>query len=65
MIDYLKMINEHGAKAVEENLPSWLSETSSMGCGDDITMLIAYFSQDDEKKVPVQDPAKDEVNAIE
>lgn len=65
VIDYLKMINEHGAKAVEENLPSWLSETSSMGCGDDITMLIAYFSQDDEKKVPVQEPAKDEVDAIE
>lgn len=42
--DYLNMINEHGAKAVEDNLASWLTETSSMGCGDDITMLIAYFS---------------------
>ena len=48
IIDYLKMINEHGAEAVEENLPSWLSETSSMGCGDDITMLIAYFAADNE-----------------
>ena len=47
IIDYLKMINEHGAKAVEDNLPSWLSETSSMGCGDDITMLIAYFASDE------------------
>ena len=65
VIDYLKMINEHGAKAVEENLPLWLSETSSMGCGDDITMLIAYFSQDDEQKVPEQEPAKGEVDAIE
>ena len=41
--DYLKMINEHGMEAVKNNLPDWLRETSSMGCGDDITMLIAYF----------------------
>lgn len=46
--DYLKMLNEHGAKAVEDNLSAWLSETSSMGCGDDITLLIAYFVQDDD-----------------
>lgn len=49
--DYLKMINEHGAKAVEDNLASWLTETSSMGCGDDITMLIAYFSPNDAQVV--------------
>ena len=65
VIDYLEMINEHGAKAVEENLPSGLSETSSMGCGDDITMLIAYFSQDDEKKVPEQESVEGEVDAVE
>ena len=65
VIDYLKMINEHSARAVEENLPSWLSETSSMGCGDDITLLIAYFSQDDEQNVPEQNPVKDEVDAVE
>ncbi|WP_294411289.1 PP2C family serine/threonine-protein phosphatase [uncultured Ruminococcus sp.] len=41
--DYYEMINTHGAKAVEENLKSWLSETSEMGCGDDITVLIAYI----------------------
>ena len=45
--DYLNMINKHGIKAVEENLAGWLSETSSMGCGDDITLLIAYFADDD------------------
>ena len=28
------------------NLKGWLSETSAMGCGDDITVLIAYFSDD-------------------
>lgn len=65
VIDYLKMINEHGVKAVKENLPSWLSETSSMGCGDDITMLMAYFSQDDEKKVPEQESVEGEVDAVE
>lgn len=41
--DYLEMINQYGVKAVNDNLKSWLSETSSMGCGDDITVLIAYY----------------------
>lgn len=44
--EYLALINEHGAKAVEDSLPSWLSETSAMGCGDDITMMVAYFAPD-------------------
>lgn len=41
--EYLDMINQFGVKAVNDNLKSWLSETSAMGCGDDITVLIAYF----------------------
>lgn len=41
--DYLSMLGEHGARAVSEALLEWLSETSAMGCGDDITMLIAYI----------------------
>lgn len=41
--DYFEMLKEHGAKAVEDALPGWLSETSELGCGDDVTMLIAYF----------------------
>lgn len=41
--EYFYMINEHGPKKVEDNLSIWLSETSEMGCGDDITMLLAYF----------------------
>lgn len=40
--DYYEMINQYGAKAVSENLKNWLAETSAMGCGDDITVLIAY-----------------------
>ena len=63
--DYLKMINEHGARAVEENLPAWLSETSAMGCGDDITMLIAYFAPDEEPKVSAAETPESEVTAVE
>lgn len=42
--EYLEMINQYGVEAVNENLETWLSETSALGCGDDITVLIAYFS---------------------
>lgn len=44
--DYLSMLNEHGVKAISESIQGWLSETSEMGCGDDITMLIAYYAAD-------------------
>lgn len=46
--EYLTMLQEHGVKAVANSLPGWLSETSEMGCGDDITMLVAYFTADDD-----------------
>ena len=45
-VDYFAMIQQYGADAVAANLKSWLSETSAMGCGDVITVLIAYFSDD-------------------
>lgn len=41
--DYFAMINEYGTEVVEKNLPTWLSETSKLGCGDDITVVFAYF----------------------
>ena len=44
--DYLTLLNEHGEKAVADSLPAWLTETSAMGCGDDITMMVAYFTPD-------------------
>ena len=44
--DYFELLNQHGVKAVESALPSWLAETSEMGCGDDITMVMAYFTGD-------------------
>ena len=45
-VGYFAMIQQYGADAVAANLKSWLSETSAMGCGDDITVLIANFSDD-------------------
>ena len=38
----------YGPDAVAENLPEWLSETSRLGCGDDTTLLIAYFAPGEE-----------------
>lgn len=45
--EYLSLLQEHGVKAVSESLSGWLSETSAMGCGDDITMLIAYYTEEE------------------
>ncbi len=50
---YFELINEHGAATVEDAMPAWLSETSEMGCGDDISMLIAYFTADEDEAVGV------------
>lgn len=42
--DYYQMIGEHGFDAVKDNLANWLKETSELGCGDDITVTLAYFA---------------------
>ncbi len=41
--DYYNMIGEHGFDKVCSNLGNWLSETSALGCGDDITVVLAYI----------------------
>ena len=41
--DYFDMIGQHGFEAIRENLGGWLKETSQLGCGDDITLVLAYF----------------------
>jgi serine/threonine protein phosphatase PrpC len=41
--DYYLMIQEHGFDTVSANLKSWLSETSELGCGDDITVVLSYY----------------------
>lgn len=50
--EYFEMIKQHGTKAVRENLAGWLAETSEMGCGDDITVLMAYSFGDAAEKKP-------------
>lgn len=43
-MEYRDMIKEHGAEAVQGNLKKWLTETSELGCGDDITVVMGYFT---------------------
>lgn len=62
---YFNMIEEHGADAVAENLNAWLAETSQLGCGDDTTVLIAYFTEDSEQPVPEKMPVKNEEQEVE
>lgn len=40
--EYFDMIVEHSFKKVCDNLGGWLHETSELGCGDDITMVLVY-----------------------
>ena len=44
--DYLQMLQEHGAEVVKANLKNWLTETSELGCGDDITVVMVYFAKE-------------------
>lgn len=43
---YLQMLQEHGPDVVQENLKSWLTETSQLGCGDDITVVMVYYAKE-------------------
>ncbi len=47
--DYYLTIQQHGWEAVTENLRDWLNETSSLGCGDDVTVVMAYYDSNDGK----------------
>ena len=40
------MLEEHGVKTVQSNLKNWLAETSELGCGDDITVVMVYFAEE-------------------
>lgn len=46
-LGYFGMIKQHGPQAVQDNLKNWLSETSHQGCGDDITLLIVFFDEEE------------------
>ena len=60
--EYFEMVNQYGADTVDANLNSWLTETSEQGCGDDITVLMAYFCEEGlEAAQPVPDEPVTEV----
>ena len=40
------MIRKYGIDVVQKNLKKWLTETSELGCGDDITVVMVYFSKE-------------------
>lgn len=46
--EYYEMICRHGFETVCGNLRKWLQETSELGCGDDITVLLAYFDDEED-----------------
>ena len=46
--EYFGMIRGHGFEEVCSNLEKWLAETSELGCGDDTTVVMAYFDRDSE-----------------
>lgn len=48
--EYYEMIGKHGFDTVCSNLRKWLTETSELGCGDDITIVMAYIDSDSNKK---------------
>lgn len=50
--DYYALIQEHGFEAVTANLKDWLKETSELGCGDDITVVMAYFDRGETANEP-------------
>ena len=43
--EYYEMIGKHGYEALMYNLEKWLKETSELGCGDDITVVISFFDK--------------------
>ena len=45
-MDYYEIAVKYGFGMVSSGLEGWLSETSRLGCGDDITLAIAYFGTD-------------------
>ena len=42
--DYYDMIVKYGFETVCGNLEKWLTETSELGCGDDITLVLLYVN---------------------
>ncbi len=47
---YFELLREEGPEPVRAHLAAWLDETSELGCGDDITLMIAYFDGKSEEE---------------
>lgn len=47
--EYYSAIRENGFEVIEDNLDEWLEETSEQGCGDDVTVVMAYYYTNKEK----------------
>lgn len=43
--DYFNIIREEGFDTVKKELKAWLRDTSDHGCGDDVTVALAYFEE--------------------
>lgn len=41
--DYLGLLREHGADAVERNLPAFLATVSAQGSGDDVSLALLHW----------------------
>lgn len=61
--EYFEMIKQYGVSAVEASLSSWLTETSELGCGDDITVLIAHYANSEDSG-EVQHPDASEGDGV-
>lgn len=44
--DYFEIIKEEGFETVKSELEGWLRDTSDEGCGDDVTVALAYFTEE-------------------
>lgn len=56
--EYFDMIENHGFEKVMANLEKWLSETSELGCGDDITVALVYCTADEAAKEKVEEESE-------
>ncbi len=41
--EYAELVPRHGVRTVREHLTGWLNETSRLGCGDDITLVMGCW----------------------
>jgi len=61
--DYFRTICDYGDDEVQNNLESWLNQTSESGCGDDITFVaVGVIDEECIKSTDSSDTSQDEEN---